>query len=157
MDAVGYRTDELFSRFVQFEREEGTRAELDAALERVNAKVAEQNTRLKQQEYRQQKMQKIRAETGEDREAEKVGGKGGREANRGRGGGRGARGGGRQQQNARNNRGAGKQRNEKTLNGAEERRQKNRKEEDEDERMDTDVGQAVAADGGPRTATFEAK
>ncbi|KAI3418936.1 hypothetical protein GPALN_008031 [Globodera pallida] len=55
LDAVTYRQEEIFGRFVQFEREEGTREQLDLALARVNAKVTENNVRMKQQQYKQQK------------------------------------------------------------------------------------------------------
>ncbi|KAL3096924.1 hypothetical protein niasHS_002640 [Heterodera schachtii] len=51
LDAVTYRQDEIFGRFVQFEREEGTREQLDLALARVNAKATEYNTWMEQQKY----------------------------------------------------------------------------------------------------------
>ncbi|KAL3119071.1 hypothetical protein niasHT_003854 [Heterodera trifolii] len=49
LDAVTYRQDEIFGRFVQFEREEGTRDQLDLALARVNAKATEYNAWMEQQ------------------------------------------------------------------------------------------------------------
>lgn len=51
LDAVTYRQDEIFGRFVQFEREEGTREQLDLALARVNAKATEYNAWMEQQKY----------------------------------------------------------------------------------------------------------
>uniref|UniRef100_A0A914H592 Pre-mRNA-splicing factor 18 n=1 Tax=Globodera rostochiensis TaxID=31243 RepID=A0A914H592_GLORO len=65
LDAVTYRQEEIFGRFVQFEREEGTREQLDLALARVNAKVTENNVRMKQQQYKQQKRGWAKASDGQ--------------------------------------------------------------------------------------------
>jgi hypothetical protein len=51
LEAVTFRPHDIYSAFVQFEREEGTREDLDRVLERINARVAEEAALANQHQY----------------------------------------------------------------------------------------------------------
>lgn len=55
LDVVTFRPHDIFSAFVQFEREDGTREDLDRCLERINAKVTELNVDGTQQQNSRRK------------------------------------------------------------------------------------------------------